>query len=225
MIINARLLDLEEDKDELRKQVKALQDENKNFKSQVKDFSKFREKYVEPIKMEKIQEMIIIKSTDLANRFNESNDKTEEKLTNQIEKLKENQEYIRYDIELLQNSNMTKPSTSSDDIFTDNTASKSGPYRPLWSQVSSKNVTYSRRSDPHSWGHSANMSTERSWEEVDSSNSWKDTRFEQDDDPLSSTSTIPDILLFMDSNGKFINPNWLKKIKRCQNINALLLNS
>ena len=133
MTINARLLDLEEDKDEHRKQLKALQDENKNLKSQVKDLSKFREKYVEPIKMEKIEEMIIVKSTELANRFNESNDRTEEKLINQIEKLKENQENINSDIELLQNSNMTKPSTSSEDLSTDNTASKSGSYRPLWS--------------------------------------------------------------------------------------------
>ena len=49
----ARLLDLEEDKHELRKQVKAVQDENRNLKSQVKDLSKFKENYVEPIKMEK----------------------------------------------------------------------------------------------------------------------------------------------------------------------------
>ena len=55
------------------------------------------------------------------------------------------------------------------------------------------------------------MSTEGSWPEPDSSDSWKDTRFEQEDDPLFSTSTTPDILLFMDSNGKFINPNWLRK--------------
>ena len=121
-------------------------------------------------------------------------------MTNQIEKLKENQENIRSDIELLQNSNTTKPSTSSDDLSTDNTASTSGPYRPLWSQVSSENVTYSRRSDPYSWLHSANMSTERSFDS-----------FEQEDDPLFSTSTTPDILLFKDSDGKFINPNWLKK--------------
>ena len=141
--INARLLDLEEDKNQLTKQMKALQDENKNFKSQVKDLSKFREKYVEPIKMEKIEEMIIAKSTELANRFNESNDRTEEKLTNQIEKLKANQENIRLDIELFQNSNMRKSSTSLEDLSTGNTASKSGSYRPLWSQVGSKNDTYS----------------------------------------------------------------------------------
>ena len=69
------------------------------LKPQMKDLSKFREKYVELIKMEKIAEMAIVKSTELASRFNESNDRTEEKLTNQIEKLKENQENIRFDIE------------------------------------------------------------------------------------------------------------------------------
>ena len=174
--------------------------------------------------MEKIEDMIIIKPTELGNRFNESNDRTEEKLTNQIEKLKENQENIRLNIELLQNSNMTKSSTSLDDLSTGNTASKSGPYRPLRSQVGSINATYSRRPCPHSWGHSANMNTERSWAEPDSLDSWKDTRFEQEDGPLFSTSTTPNILLFMDSNGKFINPNWLKRIKKCQNMSALLFN-
>ena len=69
------------------------------LKPQMKDLSKFREKYVELIKMERIAEMAIVKSTELASRFNESNDRTKEKLTNQIEKLKENQENIRFDIE------------------------------------------------------------------------------------------------------------------------------
>ena len=49
--------------------MKALQDENKNLKSQVKDLSKYKEKYVERITMEKIEEMIIVKSTKLDNKI------------------------------------------------------------------------------------------------------------------------------------------------------------